>query len=66
METSQDGRGGHCEALHSEAIGTVGGGADFTGDLACTLKRFPDKLKDVRFACRLFSFNKRAMQGGIG
>ena len=66
MEASQDRCGGHREAPHGKAIGTVGGSADLTADLARALKRFPNKLKDVRFSCRLFSFDKGAVQGGIG
>ena len=66
MEASQDRCGGHRAALHGKTIRAVGGSADFTADLARTLKRFPNKLKYVRFSCRLFSFDKSAVQGGIG
>ena len=66
MEASQNRCGGHRAALHGKTIRAVGASADFTANLARALKRFPNKLKDVRFSCRLFSFDKGAVQSGIG
>ena len=66
MEASQNRCGGHCAAPHGKAIGTVGGSADFTDYLTRALKCLPNKLKDVRFSSRVFSFDKGAVQSGIG
>ena len=66
MEASQNRCGRHCAAPHGKAIGTVGGSADFTDYLTRALKCLPNKLKDVRFSSRVFSFDKGAVQSGIG